>query len=219
MVLGMMRIRRRTPWPGALAIAAAALLFPREGHAQRRGFGPNPDTAPSVFAYAFRGLGIGLPVGMATGYLVTRDGDWGTEEWKGLAYGAGLGAIGGSIGGLTAGFYDLNQPRPGIGMVVLRDTWYGTLLGATVGLITGGVILVNSGDAEHLAYGAAWGTVIGAPVGTVIGFIEGPTVRDAAWESPPSWALSLQPVPLAAQSYAREQASAVSWVPTVSGQF
>src|SRR5690606_7408421 len=173
----------------------STLLTSPDARAQRRGFGPDPDRAPSVFAYGFRGLGIGLPVGMATGYLVTRDGEWDSSEWRGLAYGAGIGAIGGSIAGLATGFYDLRQPRPGVGMVVLRDTWYGTLLGATVGLIAGAVILVDSGDVEHLAYGAAWGTVIGAPVGTLIGFIEGPTVRDSAGADAAAWELALRPLP------------------------
>lgn len=152
--------------------------------AQRRGFGPDPDNAPSVFAYGFRGLSIGAPVGLSASYLLTRDGDWGTEDWKDLGIGVGIGAIGGAVGGLGVGFYDLNDRRPGVGMVVLRDTWYGTLLGATVGLIIGGVILIDSGEVEDLLVGGAWGTVIGAPVGTIIGFIEGPTVREVAANQP-----------------------------------
>ncbi len=160
---------------------ATVSTWPASARAQRRGFGPNPDPAPSVFAYGFRGFGIGLPVGLATGYLITRDGDWDNTEWLGLAYGAGVGAIGGSVIGLGIGFYDLAQSRPGVGMVVLRDTWYGVALGAAIGLVAGGLAVASNGDWESLAYGAAWGTVIGAPVGAVIGIIEGPTVRDLAW--------------------------------------
>ncbi len=201
-----------------LLCCAFLVLTPDTASAQRRGFGPNPERAPSVFAYGFRGLLIGAPVGLSAGYLLTRDDDWGTEDWKDVGIGVGIGAVGGAVGGLGVGFYDLYDNRPGVGMVVLRDTWYGTLLGASVGLIIGSIYWIESGDAENVLVGGAWGTVIGAPVGTIIGFIEGPRVRDYARVSPPpSYGLSFQalrtPAPL------DQRTTTVTLVPTLTGTF
>jgi uncharacterized membrane protein len=196
---------------GALALSA------RDAHAQRRGFGPNPENAPSVFAYGFRGLGIGLPVGLSAAYLLTRDDEWGSEDWKHLGMGTAIGAVGGSVLGLGVGFYDLYDRRPGTGMVVLRDTWYGVLLGASVGLLVGTVYWIDSGDAENVLKGGAWGTVIGAPVGAIIGFIEGPTVRDLS--SGPGTNLAVHLQPIGTRAALTEGPTTVSWVPTLSGQF
>jgi hypothetical protein len=199
-----------------LGIACSLLVAP-EAQAQRRGFGPNPERAPSVFAYGFRGLGIGAPVGLSAGYLLTRDGDWGKEDWKDVGIGVGIGAVGGAVAGLGVGFYDLYDRRPGTGMVVLRDTWYGVLLGASVGLIVGAVLWIEDGDAENVLLGGAWGTVIGAPVGVVVGFLEGPTVRDLASVSAPSVGFHLQPV--RTRLAATDPRSTVAWIPTLSASF
>jgi hypothetical protein len=176
-----------------------------------------------VFAYGFRGFGIGLPVGLATGYLVSRDGDWDRAEWMGLAYGAGLGVIGGSVGGLGVGFYDLAQERPGVGMVVLRDTWYGVVLGAAIGLVAGGLAVASNGEWESLVYGTAWGTVIGAPVGMVIGFIEGPTVRELAQGEPDAPSLRLGVMALPEQHLLptpwTQSAAGVNLLPALEGRF
>jgi hypothetical protein len=202
-----------------LFVLFTVLVVADPAFAQRRGFGPNPDRAPSVFAYGFRGLAIGAPVGLSTGYLLTRDEHWGSEDWRDLAIGTGVGAVGGAAAGLGVGFYDLYNSRPGTGMVVLRDTWYGTLLGATVGLIVGTVIWIDSGKAEDVLVGGAWGTVIGAPIGTVIGFIEGPTVRDSATlpSSPPkpTYGLSLRALRTVTDASGRSRVL----LPTVSGTF
>jgi hypothetical protein len=200
----------------SLGFIAYLCLAPAEATAQRRGFGPNPERAPSVFAYGFRGLGIGLPVGLSAAYLLTRDDDWGTEDWKHLGIGTGIGTVGGAVLGLGVGFYDLYDRRPGTGMVVLRDTGYGVLLGATIGLIIGTVYWIDSGDAENVLVGGAWGTVIGAPVGTVIGFLEGPTVRDLSQGTTPALGFALRPV--RTRSPFAEVGSTV-WVPTLTGTF
>lgn len=207
-----------------VALAFTLLIAPREAHAQRRGFGPDPERAPSVFAYGFRGLTIGIPVGFAAGYLITRDGAWDSEEWKGLAYGTGVGAISGGVVGMGVGFYDLAQSQPGVGMVVLRDTWYGVLFGATIGLIAGAVVLTSSGDWEDLGYGAAWGTVIGAPVGTAVGFIEGPAVRDSAGRpggSTLGFRFAMQAIRSrrTVDSFDTGARAKTVWVPSITGAF
>jgi hypothetical protein len=195
-----------------------AVLLARPVSAQSRGFGPDPAHAPSVFSYGFRGLAIGIPVGLSAGYLLTDDDHWGKEDWKHVGIGAGIGAVTGAMGGLGVGFYDLYDHRPGVGMVVLRDTWYGVLLGASVGLIVGTIFWIDNGDAENALRGAAWGTVIGAPVGTVIGFIEGPTVRDIATLSPaPGVAFHVRTI--RSPATALGASAHVTFVPTLSGAF
>jgi len=125
-----------------------------------------------VFTYAFRGLGIGAPVGAAAGYLLTRDDSWQSDDWKDLGMGVAIGAITGAVGGIAIGITDLSDGQMGMGATVLRDTWYGTLLGITVGAIVGGVLVMDSGQAKDILGGMAWGAVIGAPVGIGVGFIE-----------------------------------------------
>lgn len=201
-----------------VALFCLASLVPEIASAQNRGFGPDPARAPSVFAYGFRGLGIGAPVGLSTAYLLTRDGDWRQEDWETLAIGTGIGAVSGAVVGLAVGFYDLRDSHPGVGMVVLRDTFYGVLLGAGIGLIVGSIYWIESGHAESALAGAAWGTVIGAPVGAIIGFIEGPTVRDSAQtDSAPNYGFHLQA--LRSRPAVGDVAGRVTLVPTFSGTF
>lgn len=150
---------------GAIAAVVAVSLFsPKSALAQADEEG--------VFTYAFRGLGIGAPVGAAAGYLLTRDDEWRSDDWKDLGTGVAIGAITGAVGGIAIGITDLSDGKMGMGATVLRDTWYGTLLGITVGAIVGGVLVMDSGDGEDILAGMAWGAVIGAPVGIGVGFIE-----------------------------------------------
>lgn len=188
-------------------------------------------TSESVFTYAFRGLGIGVPVGLSAGYLLTRDGDWGTDDWQDVGLGVAIGAIGGAVGGLTVGLIDASDGRTGTGAIVLKDTWYGTLLGITVGAIVGGVTLMSSGEAEDLLVGMAWGAVIGAPVGVGVGFIEAGLRQDTGNPPAPGYA-GVSPL----QDTERQSASTgltfhltpvvtpgtqrqMTWVPTLRGTF
>jgi hypothetical protein len=126
----------------------------------------------SVFVYGFRGLGIGVPIGLSAGYLLTRDGSWGGEDWQDLGVGVAVGAIAGAAGGIGIGLADLSDGRSGMGAIVLRDTWYGTLLGITIGAIIGGVRWMGDGNGQDMLVSMAWGAVIGAPVGIGVGFAE-----------------------------------------------
>lgn len=150
---------------GALAAAIAMATFtPKQARAQSEEDG--------VFTYGFRGLGVGAPVGAAAGYLLTRDDNWQSDDWKDLGMGVAIGAITGAVGGIAIGITDLSDGRMGMGATVLRDTWYGTLLGITVGAIVGGVLVMDSGEGEDILQAMAWGAVIGAPVGIGVGFLE-----------------------------------------------
>lgn len=220
--LGIRPVRRALL---AVPIAAALLVTPqlsKTAHAQ---------TSESAFTYAFRGLGIGVPVGLSAGYLLTRDGSWGTDDWRDVGLGVAIGAIGGAVGGLTVGLIDASDGRMGTGAIVLRDTWYGTMLGITVGAIVGGVSLMSSGDAEDLLVGMAWGAVIGAPVGVGVGFIEAALREDRASPPAPGYAgvsplldtardsastgLTFHLTPVVAPGTQRQ----MTWVPTLRGTF
>jgi hypothetical protein len=136
-------------------------------------FGPHPDYAPSVFTYGYRGLLTGGVTGLAAGYLVARHDGFSHDDWRPLVLGSGIGALSGSVLGLTLGFVDLSDDQPGMASIALRDTLYGAGFGALLGTITGGLVIIRTHDAEHLLFGAALGTVTGAGLGLVIGLIEG----------------------------------------------
>lgn len=187
----------------------------------------------SAFTYAFRGLGIGVPVGAAAGYLITRDGDWGSDNWRDVGVGVAVGAIGGAMGGLAIGIADLSDGKTGMGGTVLRDTWYGTLLGATVGAIIGLVHVMDDGSGEDVLVATAWGAVIGAPVGIGVGFLEAgmrgqmgmttpnryAVVSDAELTalSSPATPLRFALVPLRTGTAGTH--AQLTWVPTLTGSF
>lgn len=188
----------------------------------------NAQTEESVFTYAFRGLGIGVPVGLGAGYLLTKDDDWGSEDWQDLGTGVAIGAISGAVGGIAIGLADLSDGRVGMGAIVLRDTWYGTLLGITVGAIVGGVSLMNTGNGEDMLVGMAWGAVIGAPVGVGVGFAEAALRGEMGQTNTPRYAevspalsavpqtrLNFSITPVVENPVQRK----VAWVPTLSGTF
>ena len=164
-------------------------------------FGPPPDSAPSVFAYGFRGFWIGTALGSSAGYLVIRDDHWNGNAWEDLGISMGVGAIVGTLGGLGVGLYDLSLEKPGVGSIVLRDTLYGTGLGGLVGAVAGGLFVIKSDDWEDVALGASVGSLVGAAVGIAMGFIEGPKVVDMYSKdqtegervaSGPSWSLGMK---------------------------
>ena len=185
----------------------------------------------SVFTYGFRGLGTGVPIGLAAGYLLTRDDSWGTEDWQDVGLGVAIGAISGAAGGLAIGLADLSDGRSGMGAIVLRDTWYGTLLGVTVGAIVGAVRVMHSGEGEDILVSMAWGAVIGAPVGIGVGFAEAALRDDVAHTEAPRYARGLRPSATQETSSTRSLHFTVSpvitqsapnrwgWVPTLNGTF
>jgi len=163
-----------------LFIAATLIITGLSQPAWAAGFfGPDPEKAPSVITYGFRGAGIGTILGLSAGYLALRDFEDHEDEWRDLGKAVGISAIIGTAGGLAIGFYDLSLEDPGVGSIVLRDCLYGSGLGGLVGALSGGIAAIDSEDGEDVALGASIGSLCGAALGIVIGFIEGPRiVRD-----------------------------------------
>jgi hypothetical protein len=129
---------------------------------------------PTVFDGAYQGLLVGGTAGLATGYLFARDGGWPkSSNWQPLVYGAGIGALTGSVLGLTLGIVDMAQHKPGRNGYVMRDGLYGAGLGAVLGGIAGGLAAVSSKKGEHVVLGASIGVLSGACLGMGVGFVEG----------------------------------------------
>lgn len=198
---------------------ALVLLFAlaQTQSAQAAGYyGPNPDYAPSVFTYGFRGLVLGSLVGLSGGYLVARHDGFEGEDWKPLAYGIGIGALSGGALGLTLGFVDLADDQPGMGNIALRDMVYGAGFGALAGAITGGLVVIKSHDAEHILFGAAIGTLVGTALGLAVGLFEGRRITTSpqhryTGQRKRSLDLALNPT--------RDFAGSLVWLPGVSGRF
>jgi hypothetical protein len=136
---------------------------------------PSPSWAaeepPSFFSYGFDGFWTGAQVGLAAGYLSTGD-DYDSEEWRKLAFGAGVGALVGVGVGITLGAVDVGSGPPHTGRVILRDIGYGVGLGAIVGTAVGALFLIDDGRPKNLVTGAAIGALAGAGVGLAFGVFE-----------------------------------------------
>jgi hypothetical protein len=61
----------------------------------------------------------------------------------------------------------------------LRDTLYGTGLGALVGTVAGALVVIRTHELEHIPFGAAIGTVAGIAGGLIIGLIEGSRIVES----------------------------------------
>ena len=183
-------------------------------------FGPDPEEAPSVLSYGFRGFLIGTLLGTSTGYLVIRNSDWDGDDWEDFGISMGVGAIAGSLGGLAIGLYDLSLDKPGVGSIVMRDTVLGAGLGGLVGTVAGGLFIIDSGEWEDMALGASVGTLCGAAIGIVIGFIEGPKIVERfseqessanALASLPTWSLNLKVM--------RDRNNGLGYLPVLTKRF
>jgi hypothetical protein len=131
--------------------------------------------APSIVSYGLEGFGVGLGVGLATGYVITTDKPWHSKNWKTLVLGAGIGALSGAGIGLIIGAIDagVSPGGPGPGYYILQDMNYGVGLGFLVGGVVGALIWIGNGSGKDLLRGMAYGTLIGAGTGLVLGIIEG----------------------------------------------
>jgi hypothetical protein len=162
-----------------LGILFATSLWLSSAGARADTFGPDPDTAPSVFSYGFRGLFVGALAGVSGGYLAARRGDFQREDWRPLVLGTGIGGLSGAAIGLTLGFVDLAADRPGAYAIALRDMLYGAGFGAVLGLVVGCLVIIRTHDAEHALFGTAIGTLVGTGVGLGIGIFEGRRIVDS----------------------------------------
>lgn len=162
----------------SMVLALGIVLLASEAHAAGY-YGPQSEYSPSVFTYGWRGLVVGGLAGLSLGYIVARDGGFESGDWKPVVYGLGIGALSGGAIGLTLGFIDLDDDRPGMGNIALRDMLYGAIFGMAVGGIVGALVLISSEDPEHIVFGAALGTLTGTLAGLVVGIIEGRRIVDS----------------------------------------
>ena len=199
-----------------LFVAVLVLGLAHTQSAQASGyFGPDPNYAPSVFTYGFRGMVVGGLVGLSGGYLVARHDGFEGDDWKPLTYGVGIGALTGGALGLTLGFVDLADDQPGMGNLTLRDMVYGAGFGALAGAIVGGLVVIKSHDAEHILFGAAIGTLAGTALGVAVGIIEGRRITTSPRHR---YTGQNERIQLALGSVNDGRGSLV-WLPGVSGRF
>jgi hypothetical protein len=174
-------------WSSLLALCLLFLSSTRAS-AQASDAPDKADEGPTLLSYGMKGLWTGAVVGLATGYISTgRVYEHG--EWRKLVVGAGAGALLGVGTGIAAAIIDSGKPMPATGWFVLRDTGYGSLLGAFTGAAVGALFWAGGGRARDVLLGTSIGTVTGAGVGAVFGVIEGanrPTHHDADADKPTS---------------------------------
>lgn len=174
---------------------------------------PGRSDTPSAFTYAYRGLLAGSLVGLSAGYLGARGNGFERNDWKPVAYGVGFGALGGVAMGLTLGLVDLRPDSKDIANIALKDTICAGALGMLVGAIVGGLVAIESRDAEHVALGAAIGTLSGVGTGLVVGVVRGHYQAKRAAEKQKT-AVRLAP------SWSRlAHAQGSTWVVGASGRF
>lgn len=181
---------------------------------QAQTFGVNAREAPSVINYGFRGLATGSLLGVSAGYLAIRGTENNDDDLAIFLTATGVGALTGAGLGLALGFVDLQSENPGVGGIVLRDTLYGTLLGGAAGLIVGGIVALNGGEAEDLAFGSSVGALSGAGVGIIFGLIEGPRIVNSynhRYQSSRTWDLNLTAV--------QDRSKNLVWMPSFTGRF
>jgi hypothetical protein len=185
-------------------VAAQILLLARPGHGQTR---DEPLYTPSIFLYGFDGFVLGAGAGLGAGYLAARGDGWTEDDWRPLAYGAGVGALAGGVLGLTLGVTDMVNETQGRGYFVLRDGGYGLGFGAATGAIVGGLSAIGSGEPQRILTGGAVGALVGTGAGLVLGVVEG----QRAWRRHTRVALTLAPAP--------EPSGRLTWMPALAGRF
>jgi hypothetical protein len=194
-------MRRSTLLLGAVLIAP-----PLAGAPARAERAVEPLYTPSAFVYGFHGFLLGGGAGLGAGYLAGRAGGWHGDDWRALAYGAGVGALVGGGVGLGLGISDLAAQTPGRGYFVLRDGGYGLAFGAAAGTIAGGLGALGTRKGEHILLGTAIGGLAGTVAGLTLGIAEGQQQRRGyvAW-------VSVAAAPAVGGS--------VSWMPALAGRF
>jgi hypothetical protein len=187
----------------ALMVVLAVCSLAASARAQGR--------APSIFEYAYEGMGLGAGVGLAGGYLVARDDGWQKSDWKPLVYGGGIGALVGSGIGLTLGVVDLTQSKPSRrGHIILRDMGLGAGFGFTVGAIAGGLTAISTEKVEHVLLGGAIGILSGAALGGILGIFDGPDKSEHATSRQP-FGMAIVPV--------LEANGKLAYLPSLAGHY
>lgn len=170
------------------------------------------DDSWSVLEYGWYGLGDGLGVGLAAGYLATGS-EFESDEWDIIGLGAGVGALGGIGVGLMLGIMDIGKDGPGLGASALQNMGYGLGLGTVGGLIVGGIVAVSSEDAKDVLVGGSVGALVGSGVGLILGLVQG-----AADEEQDDIDAEVASVDLTLKTM-RDGAGEMVWMPTAFGTF
>jgi hypothetical protein len=128
-----------------------------------------PD-ADSLLDYSFKGLTLGLELGLSISYLATGP-KWEEDEWKPVVFGMGIGALAGVGTGILLAVIDKSSGGSG-GFYLIRAAGYGALLGGVMGAALGVLFWVNDGSSKDVLRSAAWGAIVGTGGGLIYGMIE-----------------------------------------------
>jgi hypothetical protein len=171
----------------ALLVFVVATLLPARGSAEM-------PTAASLLDYGFRGFTLGAECGLAAGYLSTGP-VYPREEWRKLVLTMGVGALAGMTTGFILAVADVTAHNVPVGYFVLRDTGYGTVIGAAMGAVVGMLIWVDNGTTKDVLEGAAYGTLIGAVAGIAYGIIDARYANGGGgYRTGPDWRVSAMPM-------------------------
>jgi hypothetical protein len=152
-----------------------------------------PD-ANILFDYGFKGLSMGVELGLSVGYLSAGN-RFEEHEWRNLVLGMGIGALAGLTTGILVAVADVTSGSVPIGYYVLRDAGYGIWIGAAVGALVGALLWVDDGRPRDLIQGAAYGSLFGAVAGLAYGIIEGKYATPPSRRYDDDWRFSVSPLP------------------------
>jgi len=161
-----------------------------------RSFADMPD-AGAVIDYSFKGFTLGVEVGLSVGYLMTGE-VYREREWTKLVLGMGIGAFAGVTAGIFIAAGDYAGRGSPVGYYILRDTNYGTLIGAAMGAVVGALFWLDDGLPRDLLQGTAYGMLFGGVAGITYGIIESrnaPPRRSRRWRDTDDWRFSMAPGP------------------------
>jgi hypothetical protein len=147
----------------ALSLSVASAIAPAQSRADM------PD-ADSLLDYSFKGLTLGLELGLSISYLSTGS-KWEEDDWKPVVFGMGIGALAGVTTGILLSVIDRTSGGSG-GFYLLRAAGYGALLGGVMGAALGVLFWLNDGSSKDVLRSAAWGAIFGSAGGLVYGMIE-----------------------------------------------
>jgi hypothetical protein len=157
----------------ACSVVLAVCLEPLACRAQ-------DDSTTTAFSYAAEGLGTGIALGLATGYLLSRP-TWESSDWATLGVGAGIGALGGLGLGITLGMLDVGgQSRVHVGGIILKDINLGIATGLVAGAIVGTIVWIGGGKPADVLIGLSWGVIFGAGAGLLLGIVESVMRKNSA---------------------------------------
>jgi len=149
---------------------AASIVFLLCSLVPARSFAEMPD-AGALIDYSFKGFTLGVEAGLAVGYLATGS-RYRQDEWRTLVVGMGIGAFAGITAGIFIAAADYSSRGSSVGYYILRDTNYGTLIGAAMGAVVGGLFWLDDGLPRDLLRGTAYGMLFGGVAGITYGIIE-----------------------------------------------